>query len=116
MKTLILRLVFIFSIHFLNWSKTESLNQAKIVVEYDENSKCKNCPKWILIEGNYKKLDRKKAKRMYIQSINNLTTNELDHLFEKQVPLVLELYGDFSKTKINGYEVFLYSKYQIVEY
>lgn len=53
---------------------------------------------------------------MYIQSINNLTTNELDHLFEKQVPLVLELYGDFSKTKINGYEVFLYSKYQIVEY
>jgi hypothetical protein len=95
--------------------KVESINHIEIYVEYEEKKLCKECPKWILIKSNYKELNKKTAERIYIKNKQSSKTDDLNELYEKQIPLVIKLSGEYSPESLNKHRVFEYSKFTLVE-
>lgn len=91
-------------------------NLVEIYVEYDPYIDCEGYPKWILIEANYRELNKKNAERIYVKNKQNSKMNELNVLYEKQKPLVVKLKGEYKIESLNNHRVFEYSKFEIVEF
>jgi hypothetical protein len=90
-------------------------NFVEICVEYDSYIDCEKCPKWMLIESDYKELNKKNAERIYVKNKQNSKMNELNALYEKQRPLVVKLKGEYKIESLNKHRVFEFSKFTIVE-
>lgn len=90
-------------------------NFVEIYVEYDPYVDCEECPTWLLIDSNYKELNKNNVERIYVKSKQNLNMKELNVLYEKQRPLVVKLKGEFTVESLYKHRVFEYSRFTIVE-
>ena len=90
-------------------------NAIEITVEYDPSTDCQDCPKWMLIDSNYKQWNRDKAERVFIQNKQTATMDELNALYGKQSPLVIKLKGNYKTASLNNHRVFEYTNFNVVE-